>query len=553
MSLFTTVVSKIPKRNRFHQPFESILSADYGKITPAGTFELDPGNTFIDQVECQIKLAPMKAPAFGRIDAYLHFFFVPRRLLYDEFEQFITGGVTGTFAQDVSELNPVAPCFNFEDLVANDKLLSGSLADYLGMPSIDDDEGDSYPGIPPIDAMPWAAYHKIFSDWYRDELLDTDEFEPLSGGLIADTDPNFDKLNAFKYRAWKKDYFTSARPDTQLGAPVGVPITGELVPDGPLRISHNNSFSTSYRLAAVGAGEAEEVSSGVFASEIFLRNSQDAKAGTAFQYADGISLDSALMMINDWRTALKTQMWKEKNMRGGNRYIENIFHHFGVHSSDARLQRAQYLGGRKIPVVIGEVLQSVDTRTTTEGVTTGNPLGQRAGVANAGGNSQRIKFFAEEHGFILCLLSILPHAAYFQGIPRMFAARWDPMDYVWPEFGNLGEQEVYNWELFVDRGGNPQNSAVFGYQSRYADRKYRPNEIHGEFRKGQMTSWHTARIFENRPNLNKNFIYFSDDVYAEGQNRIFVNESNENAAHFYVHLWHDLTLVEHLPKYGIPF
>lgn len=555
MSLFTNVVSKIPKRNRFHQPFESILSADYGKITPAGTFELDPGNTFVDQVECQIKLAPMKAPAFGRIDAYLHFFFVPRRLLYDEFEQFITGGVTGTFAQDVSELNPVAPCFDFEELVANDKLLSGSLADYLGMPSIDDDEGDSYPGIPPIDAMPWAAYHKIFSDWYRDELLDTDEFEPLSGGKIADSDPLFDKLNAFKYRAWKKDYFTSARPDTQLGAPVGVPITGDISSDGPLRLGFTYpgaSLTANNRFGPDAFSAAEQVT-GKIITTIQNRAQDNTATGGAGSYYDGLSLDSALMMINDWRTALKTQMWKEKNMRGGNRYIENIFHHFGVRSSDARLQRAQYLGGRKIPVVVGEVLQSVDTRTTTEGVTTGNPLGQRAGVANAGGNSQRIKFFAEEHGFILCLLSILPHAAYFQGIPRMFAARWDPMDYVWPEFGNLGEQEVYNWELFVDRGANPQNSAVFGYQSRYADRKYRPNEIHGEFRRGQMTSWHTARIFENRPNLNKNFIYFSSDVYAEGQNRIFVNESNENAAHFYVHLWHDLTLVEHLPKYGIPF
>ena len=555
MSLFTNVVSKIPKRNRFHQPFESILSADYGKITPAGIVEMDPGNTFIDQVECQIKVAPMKAPAFGRIDAYLHFFFVPRRLLYDEFEQFITGGVTGTFGQDVSELTPVAPCFDFEELVANDKLLSGSLADYLGMPSIDDDEGDSYPGIPPIDAMPWAAYHKIFSDWYRDELLDTEEFEPLSGGKIDSTNPLFVSLNKFRYRAWKKDYFTSARPDTQLGAPVGVPITGDLVSDGPFRLAQaGSSFGTSYFLR-YGLSQEDlgtQATPARFAASVYEGDSNSSARYPQY-FADGISLDNALMMINDWRTALKTQMWKEKNMRGGNRYIENIFHHFGVKSSDARLQRAQYLGGRKIPVVIGEVLQSVDTRTTTEGVTTGNPLGQRAGIANAGGNSQRIKFFAEEHGFVFCLLSILPHAAYFQGIPRMFAARWDPMDYVWPEFGNLGEQEVYNWELFVDRGANPQNSGVFGYQSRYADRKYRPNEIHGEFRKGQMTSWHTARIFENRPNLNKNFIYFSEDVFAEGQNRIFVVESNELASHFYVHLWHNLTLVQHLPKYGIPF
>lgn len=548
MSLFTHVISKIPKRNRFRQPFESIHSANFGELRVLEITELDPGNTYIDQISLSIKCAPMKAPAFGRIDATLHYFFVPRRLLYDEWEQFITGGVNGTFAQDVSDLNPVAPSFSFEDLALEGKLVDGSLADDLGLPYAEDQ--GTYVGIPPIDAMPFAAYHKIFSDWYRDELLDPDEFVPLTSEVQdAATSP----LLNHRYRAWRKDYFTSARPDTQLGPSVGIPIAGELSADGDLRISFGPNGFANRALYNESSAAAMEQKDNRYYSRIFAApqaGSQD--PAQVAQYGDGISLDNAYMLIQDLRKGLRLQEFREKQMRGGNRYIENIFHHFGVKSSDARLQRSQYLGGRSVPVVIGEVLQSVDTRVTSEGTTTGNPLGQRGGVANAGGASQRIKYFAEEHGFVLAILSIMPHALYYQGIPRMFAARWDPMDYAWPEFGNLGEQEVYNWELYVAEGQNSGNAGVFGYQSRYADRKFRPSTIHGEFRHGQLMSWHTARQFSNRPKLNASFVYFPSDQYAGGANRIFVVESNNEAAHFYVHAWHELTIVQHLPKYGIP-
>ena len=555
MSLFTTVVSKIPKRNRFHQPFESILSADFGKIYPAGIFECDPASTFIDQLEISIKVAPMKAPAFGRIDATLHFFYVPRRLLYDEFEKFITGGTTGNFLPtDPSELKAVAPHFDFQEMLVANKLGVSSLQDYIGLPSFVY-SGQDFQDLPPIDAMPWAGYHKIFSDWYRDELLDPNEFQPLHGGKIESGTDLFNSLLSFKYRAWKKDYFTSARPDTQLGPEVGVPVTGHLVSDGPLRFGINNSVGSDRNIWAAVAGQEDQ---GADADPRFFRtlflgdNTNSGPSGIQIKYGDGIAIDNALMLINNWRRALRTQEWEEKNMRGGNRYIENLYHHFGVRSSDARLQRSQYLGGRKVPVVVGEVLQSVDTRVTEGGVSTGNPLGQRGGIANAAGVSQRIKFFSEEHGFVYCLLSIMPKAAYQQGIPRMFGCRWDPMDYLWPEFGNLGEQEVYNWELYLKAGSGGKNGDVFGYQSRYADRKFRPNEIHGEFRSGQMTSWTTARIFSAQPKLNSSFIYFPDDDQAGGQNRIFVVEKNSLASHFYVHIWHDLTMVQLLPKYGIP-
>lgn len=542
--LFNTVVSKIPKRNRFRQAYESILSAQFGVLTPVGVFELNPGEIFVDQLEQSIKLAPMRAPAFSRIDATFHFFFCPRRLLYEDFEQFITGGVTGTFAQDVTPLNPVAPAFKFEDMALEGKLVDGSLSDYIGMPSVDDQ--GTYVGVPPIDAMPWAAYQKIYSDWYRDELLDLEEFVPLPSGVIESGTALWDYLFTLRYRAWSKDYFTSARPDTQLGPEVGVPISGDIVADGFFRFTTGASLQGNgaygYKPLAHEEGDDGRIFHGVYSS---------AGSGSAqFRYGDGLELDNALMLINDLRKSVRLQEWREKNMRGGNRYIENMYHHFGVKSSDARLQRSQYLGGKKCPVVVGEVLQTVNTEGDSM-YNDGDVLGTRGGVGNSAGTTQRIKFFAEEHGFVMCIMSIMPHAAYYQGIPRFLANRWDPMEFLWPEFGNLGEQEVYNWELYVKEGSSASNSGTFGYQSRFADLKTRPNEIHGEFRKS-LDFWHNGRKFDDTPSLNRSFVTFPSDDTAGDQNRIFAVRSNAAAAHFYVHLWHDLVIVRMLPKYGIP-
>ena len=317
MSLFTSVVSKIPKRNRFHQAFESLHTQNFGELRVIECTELDPGNTYIDAIGLQIKCAPMKAPAFGRIDATVHFYFVPRRLLYEDWENFITGGVNGTFAQDVSALTPVAPSFSFEDLALENQLYDGSLADDFGLPYVEDQ--GTFVGIPPIDAMPFAAYHKIFSDWYRDELLDPDEFEPLKSEVQdAATSPLLNK----RYRAWRKDYFTSARPDTQLGPSVGVPIGGEITQDGELFFNYPTSLtqntSPTFRLAS----QTELPDSQGYQNQLVLG------ASNPLTYAEGLSLDNAYLLIQDLRKGLRLQEFREKNMRGGNRYIENIFHHW---------------------------------------------------------------------------------------------------------------------------------------------------------------------------------------------------------------------------------
>lgn len=548
MSLFTKVAVKVPKRNAFGLSAENHMTANLGALYPSLVQECFPGDDFRIKTEASIKLAPLVFPVMGRIDVYFHTFFVPHRLLYENWEKFITGGETGTFANggETTDANGnpvyVAPYYDFDELFQADKLKAGDLCDYLGLPSMGaSGAGAVVKDMPPISALPMLAYEKIYSDWYRDELLDAaDEFQPVSDGKVTATD-----FTSLRWRCWHKDYFTSARPDTQLGPEVGVPVSGNIAANGPFLLSQdvNPGAGTTIRSTLGDAWDSGYA--------IGIKASNSTPSDPTASYYEGLSLDDADILINNLRRALKLQEWQEKNMRGGNRYIENIFHHFGVKSSDARLQRSQYLGGKKVPVVVGEIPQTVDTTNDTAYNGGERYLGERGGIANAAGSSKYIHKFCEEHGFIITIMSILPHASYQQGVPRYFGARWDRFDYLWPEFGNLGEQEVKNWELFVAKGVGQRNDGTFGYQSRYADMKYTPSGIHGEFRTN-LTKWHNGRIFATRPQLNSNFVHFPSAADAGGQNRIFAVTSNENAAHFYCHLYNHVSVLRMLPKYGIP-
>ena len=476
--LFNTVVAKVPRRNAFSRSYENHLTTDFGKLAPMLCEEVYPADDYRVRTEAVIKLAEMIAPAMARIDAYMHYFFVPTRLLFDEWEKFITGGVDGTYPNG-TELTPVSPYTSLQNLVNGGYCDPGTLGDYLGLPSLAHSQGQVYDNVPPISVLPFLAYQKIYSDYYRDELLtNAPEFKPYGSGDASST---LAYIAAMRYRSWKKDYFTSARPDTQLGPEIGIPVSGDINSSGFFRLgSDTASVVNSGRNLYTGTSNTVEdlgsSSSPRYANTVNAIASGGTIANVnALTYVDGLSLDDASILVNSLRRSLKLQEWSEKNMRGGNRYIENIFHHFGVKSSDARLQRAQYLGGRKLPVLIGEVLQQTGTVGDAQYNTGARYLGSRGGVGNSVGSSQTIHYYSEEHGFLIGILSIMPHASYMQGIPRMFGDRWDRFSYMWPEFGNLGEQEIYNWELFVEPGSNKPNDGVFGYQSRYADLKFHPN------------------------------------------------------------------------------
>lgn len=540
MSLFSKVVSIVPKKHAFNLSFENKLTAEFGQLVPVMCKEVLPGDTW--QVSHQIlcRTAPMLAPVLSSIDIYLHTFFVPNRLLCSDWEGIITGGLDGTLQYTV----PSATLSNFGAVT------DGSLADFLGMPTMSSVEIASVTtgiGSFNVNLLPFLAYAKVYSDWFKDELLDSFEFEPVAQGLTSDS-TLISALKTLRVRSWKKDYFTSARPNTQLGAEILVPASGTIVGNGPMQYNVPSSISTT---GAVGiyTQDGDQQSDGSY--NYPFRNASG-NGSLQFAYAEGLSLEDVGVSVNDLRRSVRIQEWQEKNMRGGNRYIESIYHHFGVKSSDARLQRSEYICGSKHPVLVSEVAQTSSTDAAIQSGSTGTPQGNLSGKAIAVGNGGKKRFFAEEYGYIITIMSVMPKTSYCQGMPRMFW-RQDKFDFAWPEFGNLGEQEVYKGELFFKQAGY---DGTFGYQSRYADMKMSLNEIHSAFR-SSMAYWHTARLFDSAPTLSNQFVQLRNGGAGAGNensqpmNRIFATLPS-GYGHFYCQIYNDLKVVRVLPKYGIP-
>lgn len=518
MSIFKKIKLYKPKRNVFDLSHEVKLSCNFGQLVPFMCQEVVPGDTFKNQTELLIRVAPMIAPLMHRVNVYTHFFFVPNRLIWDDWEEFITGGNDG----DSAPVYPMTPLVSSVDK-------EGSLADYLGYPT---PTSLSYFAS----ALPFRAYNLIWNEYYRDQNLQVEsEFSHASG---QDTKTSHE----LKYRCYEKDYFTSALPWTQRGGDVVLPMGSEANvvydnPDGLLQrlVLDDGTPVPDDGLMEVTHPNMAYMNGSAKTTEVNLDPNGTLKA----------DLEGATTVtINELRRATRLQAWLERNAIGGARYIEQIFAHFGVKSSDSRLQRPEFLGGGKQPVMISEVLQTSQSTTGQDA----SPLAQMAGHGIAVGQSNTFKKFFEEHGWVIGILSIMPRTGYQQGLPRQFT-KADKFDYFWPEFAHLGEQPVFNYELYGAKGAfnSPAMQEVFGYQSRYAEYKFIPNSSHGQF-KTTLNYWHLDRIFAAQPTLSSDFV--TCDPAKQDMNRIFAVEDVND--HFYVQLYNKLTALRPMPKFSTP-
>lgn len=556
-NLFDSVRIKNHKRNKFNLSHSSRLTTEFGRLTPIMCEPVLPADKFTLSTTLKVRFAPMTLPVMERFKAYVHYWFVPNRLLWDNWEEFITGGETGV--EDLAHPYPVIEVgANLEsDRILPENFGNGSLFDYLGFPAKELTEteiGNMSRNKKYFDALPFKAYQLIYDEWYRDQNLE----QPLD--LHTDVDgvqnpdgtenPFVNGIMSIRYRAWKKDYFTSALKDPQRGPEVTMPMFGEL--------------------AVAGSGniplQVDEVTNGNVDSGIKTHSSggsiQFLRAGDGFSNDDDVTLEGRLpatdvarrlsidrdgyrlASINDLRKNFAVQRLYELAARVGGRYAENILGNFGVHAGDARLQRPEYLGGSTIPIFVGDVLQ---TSESTEG---GTPLGMPAGVAGALGGSREFSKTFYEHGWIIGILSIVPEATYMQGVPRKFLKR-DRLDFAWPLLANLGEQEIQNQEIYFDFSATDEvNKSGFGYTPRYAEYRFGMSGIHGDFR-GPLADFHDARVFEERPALNAEFIKVKPTGNSTGLNRIFAVNSEEYD-HLWVHLYNHVLVRRKLPKYGTP-
>lgn len=459
------------KRSKFSLSNFKLLSCNMGNLVPIGVLEVLAGDSIQQSTSALIRAAPLLAPVMHRVDVRIHHWFVPNRIIWEDWETFITGGPDGNDSSEYPTID-----------MGGSGAAVGSLADYLGVPT----------GVANLEvsALPFRAYNLIFNEWYRDEDLVSELALSLASG--ADSTTATDLVNC----AWEKDYFTSARPWEQKGPDITVPL-GTSAPVSGIGfegaqgdLQHDQSVRDSDGSDPTYADAWQDSSTASNNPRLLVRATTDAATTRPDVYAD-LSAASAVT-VNTLRQALALQRIQEARARYGSRYVEYL-RFLGVRSSDARLQRPEYLGGGKQAINFSEVLQ------TAEG---SNPVGEMRGHGISAMRSNRYRRFFEEHGWVISVMSVRPKSVYMQGLFRHWNRRTKE-DFWQKELQHIGQQPILNKELYADHS-TPEGT--FGYQDRYDEYRRQESSVSGEFRQTELNFWHMARDFSGDPTLNGDFV-----------------------------------------------
>lgn len=572
---FSQIPNSPIQRSVFDRSHDYKTTMDAGYLIPFFVDEVLPGDTFKLRVNAFVRMNTLVAPFMDNVFMDTFFFFVPTRLVWDNWQRFCG-----------EQKNPGdSTDFLIPSLSGTNTFTNGSIFDYLGLPtgvSLD-------PANTPINALPFRAYNLIYNEWFRDENLIDSISVPTTDG--PDPISNY----TLRKRTKRHDYFTSALPWPQKGPSVEVGLTGNApivgfdfehswnitnnlnspqVTDGngwvlgaPLVIpssdnqyiggqfvgsilhgnvargwqSGNNSVVTGY--PQITQQISDDSSIGLTsltgrnhpASFYSFSGAYVAPSGKFEPYAD-LSGVSAIT-INDFRQAFQIQKFYEKWARGGSRYTETLRVMFNVISPDARLQRPEYLGGThsRVNVVPTAQTSSTDSVSPQSNLSAFGVLGDSAHGFN--------KSFVE-HGYVIGLVCLRADITYQQGLNRMWSRR-QLFDFYWPTLAHLGEQVVYNREIYTQ--GNADDNGVFGYQERYAEYRYKPSMITGKLRSTDDQSldvWHLAQKFDSLPKLNQDFIEENPPI-----NRVI---AVQNEPQFFADFWFDLKTSRPMPVYSVP-
>lgn len=462
------------KRNKFSLSNTRLFTCNMGQLVPAFCTEILPGDSFQQATSLLLRCIPLGAPVMHPVRVRIHHWYVPYRLLWEEWEDFITGGPDGNNSSAV-------PTIHMPDGTG---FAVGSLADLFGLPTGVDGTG----GELDVNAFLFRAYAKIWNECYRDQDLQTEL--PISYGSGLDTITSTSLQNC----AWEKDYYTSARPWEQKGPSVTIPLgtradvkgIGNPAAAGAV----NYTVGTSASVKQTGGDTTYSPSYRIITgTDLYLKGATAAANSRPDIYAD--LTGASAVTVNLLREALALQRYEEARARYGSRYVEYL-RYLGVRSSDARLQRPEYLGGGVQTIQFSEVLQ------TAEGT---DPVGEMRGHGIAAMRSNRYRRFFEEHGCLLTLVSVQPKTIYMDGIRRMWSRR--SKDEFWQqEFEHIGQQPVLNKEVYAD---HTDPLETFGYQDRYDEYRREESLVAGEF-KTSLDYWHFGRQFGSDPALNADFV-----------------------------------------------
>jgi len=450
-------------RSVFDLSYSKKLTCNFGQLIPILCEEVVPGDKITIAHDIVCRLQPMLAPILHEVDIFTHTFEVSYRILWDDWEEWISGGPDGDFTATIPTWTPTV--YN-----------QGSLWDYLGFPI------DVLPtGAEPLD-FPRIAYNRIFNEYYRDQNLTAE---------VAETNETILK------RSYAKDYFTSALPWQQRGIPPALPLTGQ----GAAVFNSVTPGVEDTLKIAIASGDTGVSTSNVAYKTGLDNNTVDFSTATTFD-------------TSDIRTVFQIQKWMERNARGGVRYKEFIQNHFNVDLRDERAQRPIYLGGTKMPVIVSEVMQTAPQDT-------GTPLANLAGKGISADTQFAGQVYVREYGLVMTLMSIMPKAGYQQGINRQWL-RKTKYDFFFPEFAHLSEQAITDAEIFITDDNAPENTKIFGYQGQYDEMRVKHDMVCGMMR-DTLDYWHLSRKFINKPLLTQAFL----EVNPEATKRIFAVQDED--------------------------
>lgn len=475
-SHFSRIPAVNTPRSVFNRDHTHKTTMDTGLLYPFLVQEILPGDTLKLSTNVLARLATPIFPYMDNVYMDTHYFFIPNRLVWENWERF--NGAQDDPGDSTDFLVP-----QLDDATHSAGFAELSIYDFMGLPT-------KVASVPQDDmpmALPLRAYNLVWNEWYRDENLQNSVDVPKGDG--PDTTA-YDLLR----RGRRKDYFTSAIPWPQKGPSVLLPIGATApvvsVPSSPtvpvMRYQGTQTLAPERALETrPTTAELESNTNSLFYID-----------PNGSLYAD--LSEATASTINDIRQAATLQQLFERDARGGTRYVELLLSHFGVVSPDFRLQRPEYLGGGTTNVNVNPVSQTSSTDSET-------PQGNLAAFATANGRHGFNHSFVE-HGFVLGLISFRAETTYQQGLNRMWSRR-TRFDYYWPDLAHLGEQTVLNKEIYMQGPVTPPakgDNDVFGYQERFAEYRYQPSMVTGRFRSNStvpLDSWHLALDFDTLPTL----------------------------------------------------
>lgn len=522
---FARVPQAAIERSTFDRSHGYKTTFDAGYLIPIFLDEVLPGDTFNLNMTALIRLNTPLRPIMDNMWADFFFFFVPTRLLWSNWQKF-----NGEQTNPTDSVSFVVPQQTPPDTGYN----VGSLQDYLGFPTGIACTKDG--GVPrwTHSCLPTRCYYLIYNQWFRDENLIQSVNQVGSAGFAVGIGDGPDSLvggngSPVLKRGKRHDYFTSCLPWPQKGTAVSIP----LGTSAPVYVGTGAT--------AIGVGIAGATGTPNLLNDAGVNNIQrTASAGGTMLLADLAGATAAT--INSLRQAFQIQKMLERDARGGTRYTEIIKSHFGVTSPDARLQRPEYLGGGTAPVNIAPVAQT----TVPAANTNVNTLGYMGAAGAAIGQAGFTKSFTE-HGIVMGIVNVRADLTYSQGIEKTWL-RSTRYDFYWPALAHIGEQAVSNAEIWL-ADNISQNQAVFGYQERYAEYRYKPSRITGKFRVDAPTplsSWHLSEDFAALPTLGQTFI---EDQTSTILDRVVAVTTEPD---FYCDAWFKLVCARPMPVFGVP-